>query len=189
MLWHKLIGLAILSLVLTQLGSVQSDVAASGCRNNFSAVAGKCLYASKAYFNWYEGDRVCRSLGAGLLSLQNQTQLEPISQWLNATSTWVSQFWTSGNSLGQKGVYFWQSTGEQATFLPWSPGQPQPADGDCLTFNANSYSSNGFNDFRLNIGNCMLYAHIVCEQTVQNYTYSTRICLKPGSYESAQVLA
>jgi len=78
MLWHKLIGLAILSVVLTQLKLVQSDVATSGCKNNFTLVAGKCLYAFNRPLNWYQADRHCQSLGAGLLSLQNRAQHQQI---------------------------------------------------------------------------------------------------------------
>ncbi|KAM8711232.1 hypothetical protein ACLKA7_000382 [Drosophila subpalustris] len=187
MLWHKLIGLAILSLVLTQLGLAQSDVAASGCRSNFSAVAGKCLYAHKNWLNWYEGDRLCRSLGAELLSLQNQTQLQQIEKWLNTTLPFVLDVWTSGNSLGQKGAYFWQGSGEQAKYLPWKTGQPQPAEGDCLTLQATKLANTGYSDYGLMVRQCSFWASLVCEQ--QSQKFETRICLKPGSYESAQVLA
>ncbi|XP_034478829.1 macrophage mannose receptor 1-like [Drosophila innubila] len=187
MLWHKLIGFAILSLALTQLEFVQSDVPASGCRNNFSSVAGKCLYASKNWLNWYEADRTCRSLGAELLSVQNQTQLQQIEKWLNTTLPFTLDFWTSGNSLGQKGVYFWQSNGEQARNMPWSPGQPRSADGDCLSLIANKLHNTGYYDYGLKVNNCTFWASIVCEQQPQKY--NTRICLQPGSFENAQVLA
>ncbi|XP_034478828.1 C-type lectin 37Da-like [Drosophila innubila] len=187
MLWHKLIGFAILSLVLTQLELVQSDVPASGCRNNFSLAAGKCLLVTNSYYNWYEADRHCRSLGAGLLSIQNQTQLQQIEQWIAVKAPWVLDFWTSGNSLGQTGAYYWQSTGELARYLPWSPSQPQTKNGDCLVLESNKYSTAGYSDFRLSNKNCTHFGPHICEQ--QQQKYNTRICLKPGSYENAQVLA
>ncbi|KAM8711231.1 hypothetical protein ACLKA7_000381 [Drosophila subpalustris] len=188
MLWHKLIGLAILSLVLTQLGSVQSDVPPSVCRNNFSSVAGKCLLANISSNNWFEADRHCRSLGAGLLSLKNQTQLQQVENWLREKAPWVGDFWTSGNTLGgQKGSYYWQSTGELARYLPWLPNQPQTANGDCLMLLANNYNSNGLLDYGLAIRNCTyIFSPHICEQKQQKY--NSRICLKPGSYEDAQVL-
>jgi len=193
MLWHKLIGLAILSLALTQLEFVQSDVSASGCRTNYTLVEGKCVQAFNYWLNWFEADRYCRSLGAGLLSLQNQTQYQKISQWINTTLPYTLYVWTSGNSLGQKGTYFWQSTGEQARYLSWSNGGPRPAEGDCLTLSANNVT-NWFSDYRLNINTCSFWAPIICEHkpqsnnTINNHNTTSRICLKPGSYETAQVL-
>ncbi|KAM8711230.1 hypothetical protein ACLKA7_000380 [Drosophila subpalustris] len=188
MLWHKLIGLAILSLVLTQLGSVQSDVAASGCRNSFSPVAGKCLLANNSYYNWFEADRNCRSVGAELLSLKNETQLRQITEWLNYIMPWTLELWTSGNSLGGKqNSYYWQNSGEEARYLPWARDQPKPADGECLTLNMSEFNSWGSFNYSLTVRNCSSIAPFVCEQEVQKFT--TRICLKSDSYENAQVLA
>ncbi|KAL7736060.1 hypothetical protein ACLKA6_003798 [Drosophila palustris] len=159
MLWHKLIGLAVLSLVLTQLEFVKSDIPASGCRSNFSSVAGKCLMFTRYYYNWFEADRHCRSMGAELLSVQNQTQLEQIGKWLRKETHSFREFWTSGNSLGgQKGTYYWQSTGELVPYLPWS-NQPQPAKGDCLMLDSN-YSY----EFLMSITNCTNYMPLICEQ-------------------------
>jgi len=158
MLCHKVIGLAILSLVL-------SDVSASsGCKDNFTAVAGKCLFASRQYLNWYDAERYCRTLGAGLLSLQNASQLNPIENYVNDELMFIRDVWTSGNSLGHNGEYFWQSTGEQADYLPWSMDQPRTNDGDCLIFNDNHFNSWNEYKYRLNVGDCNAIKAFVCEQ-------------------------
>lgn len=188
MLWHKLIAFAVLCLTLTQLQSAASSNSTStaGCAKNFSRVGDKCLLAVNSWYNWFEADRHCRQLGGGLLSLQNQTQLQQINTWLNTTASFTAEFWTSGNTLGQKGDYYWQSTGERANYLPWSTGQPQIYAGDCLVLYANNYTNWGVTDFRLTVKTCTNWSAHVCEQKPQNYT--ERICLKPGSYESAQIL-
>lgn len=161
MLRHQLIVFVALSIVLLQLHQVNSD---NGCNTNFSQVAGKCLLTTLNLYNWREADRHCSSLNAGLLSLENESQLQEISQWLNVTEPWIYEFWTSGNSLGHKGSYYWQSTGEQAKFLPWSAGQPQPANGDCLTLYANDHNLFGFFNYRLSVRDCSATAPLVCEQ-------------------------
>lgn len=188
MLWHKLIGFAVLCLALTQLQSVSSDAASSseGCTKNFTRVGDKCLLVVNHWNTWYEADRSCRQLGGGLLSLQNQTQLTQINQWLNATASFTAEFWTSGNMLGQKGDYYWQSTGEAARYLPWSSGQPQVYAGDCLVLYANNYTNWGVSDFRLTVKPCTSWVAQVCEQKPANYT--SRICLQPGTYETTQIL-
>ncbi|XP_034476139.1 C-type lectin 37Db-like [Drosophila innubila] len=96
----------IVNFVLLQLHQASSD---NGCKADFSQVAGKCLLTTLNLYNWKEADRHCNSLGAGLLSLENEAQLEQISQWLNVTEPWIYEFWTSGNSLGHKGSYYWES--------------------------------------------------------------------------------
>ncbi|XP_034478827.1 C-type lectin 37Db-like [Drosophila innubila] len=188
MLWHKFIGFAILSLVLSQLEFVQSDVVASGCKGNFSPVADKCLIAVSNYSTWYDADRHCRSLGAGLLSLQNQTQLLQITEWLNIRMPNTLELWTSGNTLGAKeGTYYWQSTGEEALYLPWSAGPPEPSSGDCLTLYVNGLNNWGSFNYSLGVRTCNTLAALVCEQEVQKYP--SGICLKTEAYENIQVLA
>lgn len=180
MLCYKLIGFAILSLAFVQAQD-------SGCRNNFSPVGDKCLKLMNTYNTWYVADRECRSLGAGILSFQNATQLQEIEMWMGTKGPWVYEFWTSGNSLGEKGTFYWQSTGELARYLPWTANQPQTSNGDCLTLKGTQTTSTGYSAYRLAVDNCMTYNYYICEQKQEKY--STRICLKPGSYENAQVLS
>ncbi|XP_060655941.1 C-type lectin 37Db-like [Drosophila nasuta] len=187
MLWPKLIGFAVLSLLLAQLQFIPSDAAVSGCSDNFTQVAGKCLFAANYWYNWYQAERHCRSLGAGLFNLQNQTQLQQISDWLNATLPYTIEFWTSGNKLGQYVAnYYWQNTGEQAHYLPWANGQPLAASGDCVTLFANYTYYEGILGYNLVVRNCTHPSPHVCEKQTQ--ITDNRICLKTGSYENVQVL-
>ncbi|XP_034478825.1 C-type lectin 37Da-like [Drosophila innubila] len=188
MLCHKLIAFAVLSLMLLQLHQVNSEAT---CGKNFTKVADKCLLASNQWYTWYEADRYCHSLGAALLSLQNQAELLQIEKWLSVSVPFkLSEFWTSGNTLGKKGVYFWQSTGEVARFLPWYPDEPKPASGDCLSLYPKEYNTTfGYSDYRLMIKSCTYPSPLVCEKQPQKYdNTSSMLCLKPESYENAQVL-
>ncbi|XP_064542955.1 C-type lectin 37Db-like [Drosophila montana] len=185
MLWHQLIACTILALALTQLHCASSQTAASKCSKNFTQVGDQCLLAVNSWFSWYEADRYCHTKGAGLLSLKNDTQLQLINKWLNTSLANQLELWTSGNSLGQKGVYFWQNTGEQSRYLPWATGQPRTTDGDCLMLTG-TYSGLSIGNYRLSIRNCSTWAVSVCEQQAQNLT--TRICLKPEAFQEAQVV-
>lgn len=184
MLWHQLVALAILGLALTQLQFTHSaDVTVSTCAKNFTLVGDKCLLAGNQWYSWYEADRYCHTLGAGLVSLQNQTQLQLLNNWLKNTTSFTLEYWSSGNSFGQKGIYYWQNTGEQARYLPWATGQPQTALGDCLSLYASVYN---VSDYKLSIKNCTSWSSPICEQKPQKV--SSRICLKTTAYETAQVL-
>ncbi|XP_060656993.1 C-type lectin 37Da-like [Drosophila nasuta] len=189
MLWHKVFFCAVLSLLFGQLPQVSSKDVNSGCKTNFTRVGDKCLISSIQTTNWYEADRNCRSLGAELLSVQTPTQLEEINQWLsNLGQSYMHNFWTSGNSLGGKnGTYFWQSTGKEATYLPWAGGQPQPTITNCLML----VSSDIFMAYyRLWVFSCEASIAYICEHQPQNSTISTttRICLNPASFEVVQVI-
>ncbi|XP_062131423.1 uncharacterized protein LOC133842377 [Drosophila sulfurigaster albostrigata] len=188
MLWHKLIAFAVLSLVLCQLHQVTSDDANPGCRTNFSRVGDKCLLIVEERDGWYEADRNCRALGAGLLSLQNPIQLLELNQWLNNSGQpFAKDYWTSGNNLGnQYRTFFWQSTGKEATYIPWAAGQPIHIDNCLLIESSEIFNAN----YRLSVTLCSMVISSVCEHAPLNYTLSnvTRICLKPDSFETVQVL-
>ncbi|KAL7736056.1 hypothetical protein ACLKA6_003794 [Drosophila palustris] len=187
MLWHKLIVFAVLSLV-----SVHSQASGDNCAKDFTKVGDKCLLASNKWYSWYEADRYCHSLGAGLLSLQSQAELLQIENWLSVSVPFrLAEFWTSGNQMGKKGAYYWQSTGELARFLPWSTGEPSATAGDCLALYPKNYNTSfGYSDFRLIVRSCTYPSPLVCEQKPQKYEQTTtRICLNPGTYETVQVLA
>lgn len=179
LLCYKLIGFAILSLALTQLEFIQADD--SGCMNNFSPVGDKCLMLLNTYNTWYVADRHCRSLGAELLSFQNETQLQQIDKWMEIGAPQINEFWTSGNCLGDKGNFYWQSTGEWAKYLPWSTSRPQINIGDCLIVNLSKSTIVGYP--AVSIMSCINHNTFICEQEPQKY--NTRICLKSGSYENA----
>ncbi|XP_060655626.1 C-type lectin 37Db-like [Drosophila nasuta] len=180
MLWHKLIAFAVLSLVLCQLHQVNGND--SGCQANFTRVGDTCLKNVSNWYSWYEADRHCRSLGAELVSLQNQEQLQEINKWLNTTGLFMLNFWTSGNRLGRIGNYYWQGTGQEASYLPWGTGQPQST-GNCLLLSSKTW---GVADYHMEVYNCESWSSAVCEQRPQQYT--SRLCLKQDSYESVQVL-
>lgn len=184
MFWRQLIVVTILGVALAQLQFTQSaDVTVSSCSKNFTLVGDKCLLANNKWLSWYEADRLCQSLGSGLASLQNQAQLQLLNKWLNTTTSLPLEYWTSGNTFEKKGIYYWQNTGEQATYLPWATGQPKPANGDCIALNASVY--NVF-DYKLTIMNCTKWASPICEKKPQKV--SSRICLKSTAYETAEVL-
>lgn len=184
MFWRPLIALAILSVVLSQLQFTHSaDVTNSGCPKNFTLVGDKCLFANNNWNSWYQADRFCQSLGAGLVSLENKTQLQLLNQWLNSTTSFPLDYWTSGNSFDQKETYYWQSTGELARYLPWATGQPKPANGNCIALHAGQVY---VFDYTLTIMDCIKWASPICEKKPQQF--SSRLCLKSTAYETAEVL-
>jgi len=112
-------------------------------------------------------------MGAGLLSFQNPRQLRQIEAWLDANDSWTHEFWTSGNSFGHKGIYYWQSTGEKASYLPWSLGQPRPNQGDCLVLDSKTTTTTlppelttpePLLDSGLYVENCNALRSYICEQ-------------------------
>lgn len=184
MLWHQLIGLAILSLALTQIEFTHSAaVTVPSCGKNFKLIGDKCLLAFTSYgLSWYEADRYCQSMGAGLVSLQNQTELELLNQFLIHTMVFRLDHWTSGNKLQnmKKYYYYWQNTGEVAQYLPWAKDQPKPNSGDCLSL----LTTGSFvPDYKLTVQNCTKLLGTVCEQKRVNW----RIYLKPTAYEYDEV--
>ncbi|XP_020818208.1 perlucin-like protein [Drosophila serrata] len=191
MLWPKIVCFALLGLAFGQLHQVVSTETVSVCPTNFSRVADKCLLADNSWKNWYESDRHCRSLNAGLLSIKNQTELKAIQEWLPVAEPYQLEFWTAGNKLGEVKTlidYYWQSTGEQARYLPWNQGQPTPASGDCLTLYANYSMETGefvMEKHLLTVKNCTQWAPHICQAPLQQFT--TQLCLNPSAVYEAKV--
>ncbi|XP_001987755.2 uncharacterized protein LOC6560367 [Drosophila grimshawi] len=186
MSWKQIIGFAILGLTLAQLHSVNSQADVTTCKSPFALVGDKCLLFSNKWLNWYEADRQCRSQSAQLLSVQNVSQLQAINNWMNITNPYTIEFWTSGNKFGNtQNLYFWESTGQQAKYLPWAKGQPQPKEGDCLMLFSPTYGGVVSSDYLLSVRDCAAWATIVCEQVPTNSVQ--RVCLMPNSFEMAQV--
>ncbi|XP_030554739.1 C-type lectin 37Da-like [Drosophila novamexicana] len=183
MLCHQLAAFTILSLALIKLHLVvvSSQSVAASCDTEFTQVGDKCVLHESNAQNWFEAYRNCRSKGARLLTLDNDSQLEQINNWLNE---YRSDVWTSGNNLSNKGAYYWQSTGKLASYLPWSTGQPQAANGDCLLLLADH--SLLVLDYRLAVENCSTLAPYICEQEPR--AFETRVCLKPTAFDTAQVV-
>ncbi|ALC42281.1 CG14500 [Drosophila busckii] len=184
MLWQKLIICVVLCLGLS-LAQSNNDNSTS-CAQHFSLVGDKCVLIIDRWNSWYEADRACRALGAGLLSLQNQQQKQQLEKWLNATAPYTTEFWTSGNCLGKQGEYWWQSTGQQARYLPWASKEPLKNAGDCISlFSNTTLQGQKVDELRLKMKDCTTWAACICEQTPQKF--DTRICLKPAAFESISV--
>ncbi|XP_017087020.2 C-type mannose receptor 2-like [Drosophila bipectinata] len=182
----KLVCFALVILAFCQPYQGASEETFSSCPINFTRVADKCLLADSSWKNWYESDRHCRSINAGLLSIKNQTELKAINEWLPVSAPYQMEFWTAGNKLGQVSAlidYFWQSTGDRALYLPWAVGQPTPASGDCLTLLANYSMST--EDHRLMVRNCTQWAPHICQTDLVQF--KTQLCLNPYAFHEVQV--
>ncbi|XP_023178230.2 C-type lectin 37Da-like [Drosophila hydei] len=187
MLWHQLITVAIVALACTQLHMASSQTAGvNSCPKNFTLVGEKCLQSVARWYNWFEADRNCRSIGAGLLSLNNSLELYLLANWLNIDLPYTLELWTSGNLLGSSSIYYWQNTGQQARYLPWAKGQPKPSNGDCLML-AGTANQGTVANYSLEVRNCANWAISVCELLPAKNVTTTRICLKPDAYETVQV--
>uniref|UniRef100_A0A6P4DW88 Uncharacterized protein LOC108037788 n=1 Tax=Drosophila rhopaloa TaxID=1041015 RepID=A0A6P4DW88_DRORH len=110
-------------------------------------------------------------------------------QWLPVVAQYQLEFWTAGNKLGQvRDDYYWQSTGEQAFYLPWNTCQPTPASGDCLTLLANyNLTSEAFvmDPHRLTVKNCTQWAPHICQTPLQ--VFKTQLCLNTSAFFEAKI--
>ncbi|KRG05101.1 uncharacterized protein Dmoj_GI26260 [Drosophila mojavensis] len=80
------------------------------------------------------------SAGCCSMAIEVEDSLEDLQQlndWLNIVAPLTLSFWNSGNSLGQEGDYFRQSTGKQADYLPWAKVQYVLETGNCIMLFAN----------------------------------------------------
>ncbi|XP_017014972.2 C-type lectin 37Da-like [Drosophila takahashii] len=189
MLWPKLVCFALVALAFGQLYQVASEESIAVCPTNFTQVADKCYLLDDRYMNFYESDRHCRSVNAGLLSIKNPIELKALNDWLPVVAPYQTEYWTSGNKLGQtRNDYFWQSTGEQALYLPWNDDQPTPASGDCLNFLAWVHldpEGAYMGDHRLSVKNCSQWAIPICEAPLQYF--KTQLCLNTTAFFEAKV--
>ncbi|XP_032307130.1 lithostathine-2-like [Drosophila ananassae] len=193
MLWPKLVCFVVVSFALCQpyqaLPIYQETL--SACPVNFTRLADKCLLVDTSWLNWYEADRHCHSINAGLLSIENETDLKAINDWLPVVAPNLLEFWTSGNKLNhpsKKLDYFWQSTGDKALYLPWADGEPTSDRGDCLALYANYIVSLGelvMEDHRLNVKDCTQWAPHICQ--TEPVQFQTHLCLNPDAFHEVQV--
>ncbi|EDV55038.1 C-type lectin 37Da [Drosophila erecta] len=188
MLSSKLVCFALASLAFGQLNIVASEETIAVCPTNFVQVAGKCLLLDGKWKNFYESDRHCQSLNAGLLSIDNPTELNAINKWLPIVAPHTPELWTSGNKLGGTADYYWQSIGQKAAYLPWRVGQPTPTTGDCLTLLANvtmTAEETIMSEHRLAVKACTQWAPHICQAPVQ--IFKTQLCLNTNAFFEAKV--
>jgi len=71
-------------------------------------------------------------------------------------------FWTSGSDAGVDGNYFWCSEMKEFKLneVNWKSGQPNSADGDCVTV---KFSNTSANMSTYSVGNCADEKLFVCE--------------------------
>ncbi|EDX07634.1 C-type lectin 37Da [Drosophila simulans] len=184
----KLVCIALVSLVFGQVYLVASEDTIAVCPTNFTQVADKCLLVDGSWKNFYESDRHCRSLNAGLLSISNPTEFNVINEWLPIIAPYQPEFWTSGNKLGGTSDYYWQSTGEKALYLPWSAGQPTATAGDCLTLMANVTMTPEeaiLSVHRLTVKPCTQWAPHICQAPLQ--IFKTQLCLNTTAFFEAKI--
>ncbi|KAH8272840.1 hypothetical protein KR018_003304 [Drosophila ironensis] len=193
MISSKLLCFALATLAFSQLYQAASEETFSACPANFTLVADKCLLLDDSWKNWFQSDRHCRTLNAGLLSIKNQAEMKAINEWLPQVAPYVLEIWTAGNKLGETSTlvdYFWQSTGVQALYLPWATGEPTHTKGDCLLLYASVDMSSGsvvIGQHRLAVKNCTQWgAHICQTDPIQ---YKTQLCLNPEAIQEVKVPA
>ncbi|XP_022218373.2 C-type lectin BfL-1-like [Drosophila obscura] len=189
MLWPKIVSFALVSLCLARVHLAANQESTTSCPTSFSRVGDKCLLVEGSWKNWFEGDRYCRTLNASMLSIRNLTEFNLINSFLPEFASSELELWTSGNSLGNAQTnYFWQSTGKEATYLPWATGQPKKASGDCLSLTANFSMETGevvLEPHRLTVRNCTLWGAVICETKLTHY--KTELCLNPNAFYEAQI--
>ncbi|XP_034650796.1 lithostathine-2-like [Drosophila subobscura] len=189
MLWPTIVSFALVSLCLARVYQATNQESFTSCPSSFSQVGDKCLLVGGGWKNWFEGDRYCRTLNAGMLSIRNQTEFSLLNSFLPEFAAYELELWTSGNSLGDAQTnYFWQSTGKEATYLPWATGEPKKPNGECLSLTANFSMETGevvLGEHRLTVRNCTLWGTVICETQVTQF--KTELCLNPNAFHEAQI--
>ncbi|XP_041771161.1 C-type lectin 37Db-like [Anopheles merus] len=79
--------------------------------------------------NWHKAAAFCRSQGRFLVSINSQSQLDEVIEYINKSGFFNAnesnlQLWTSGNDLGEQNQFLWTSTGERIAFDRWTQGEP-----------------------------------------------------------------
>ncbi|KRF97965.1 uncharacterized protein Dwil_GK27751 [Drosophila willistoni] len=118
---------------------------------------------SKYYFvernhraNWFGALQFCRQMGAHLASPQNLKELVAIRKLLEK----YRDHWLDINDLAQTDQYVSDTTGKRATFLLWSPNEPNKRHKDelCVSLRMKEYDQN------MEVSNCnRRYQHFICE--------------------------
>ncbi|XP_043642648.1 C-type lectin 37Da-like [Drosophila teissieri] len=189
MLSSKLFCFALVSLVFGHIYLAASEETIAVCPPDFVQVAGKCLFVDIFNKRFYDADRHCQSLNAGLLSIKNKREFDAINEWLSTVTPQSKEFWTSGNKLGGTENYYWQSTGMKAIYIPWNVGQPIATAGDCLALANVTTTAEATTTgvYRLSVKPCTSWAPLICQAPLQ--IFKTQLCLNTTAFFEAKVPA
>lgn len=107
----------------------------------YRATAASWYTVSLTAMNWHDANSFAQTMGGHLASVTDLAETDFVVQFLGRIG--VSSVWIGLNDLASEGAYVW-TTGEPATFMNWSSGEPN----DQFNEDAVQFLSDGkWNDF------------------------------------------
>lgn len=119
----------------------------------FQQIGSKFYYIEQQTpLNWFAAAHKCVALGAHLVELNDQEELNAIIPFLDAQKL----YWTDINDLSLEGFYQSLTTGLKAKFLRWNQKEPNSLKGEnCIHMLST--------EFVMNDLSCEEKCHFICE--------------------------
>ncbi|KAH8263403.1 hypothetical protein KR044_008716, partial [Drosophila immigrans] len=118
----------------------------------FKRIGSKYYYIDNtSRVNWFEAHNRCRKLGAHLVSLQNQDELNSLRIHLRNP-----RYWTDINELSKSGDFVSSSTGNKPNFILWQSNEPSGNE-HCVEIN------NVRSNYAMNDNSCDQELNFICE--------------------------
>lgn len=122
----------------------------------FNKIGSKFYYIEQnEKVNWFEAVHKCLALGAHLVSIQSQVEMNGLLPQLKASEN----YWIDINDLGTEGNFLSIVNGLPPTFVNWHSGNPSNSNNNEDCGELHSYN----NQFRMNDNNCVKYQLYICE--------------------------
>ncbi|XP_067654000.1 uncharacterized protein [Haliotis asinina] len=95
------------------------------CPHTYLTGPGSCYLFVNSSHTWHEGDVLCKQLGAKLMSINNKTEDDFITNYLNTLSgsPQPDGYWVGGYYDKSTSEWRWQD-GTRMTYVRWGPHQP-----------------------------------------------------------------
>ncbi|KAI9579507.1 C-type lectin 37Db-like [Glossina fuscipes] len=90
----------------------------------YKLVGEKLLYFGQVEVNWFKANDICHTMNGYLTSIENEREMNAITEYLNTNLPNVHSWWVSGNDLASEGNFVWANTGTSMNYSLWSREQP-----------------------------------------------------------------
>uniref|UniRef100_A0A1A9Z5C4 C-type lectin domain-containing protein n=1 Tax=Glossina pallidipes TaxID=7398 RepID=A0A1A9Z5C4_GLOPL len=73
---------------------------------------------------WCKANDICHTMNGYLTSIENESEMNAITEYLKTNLLNAPPWWVPGNDLASEGNYVWANTGTPMNYSPWTDGQP-----------------------------------------------------------------
>ncbi|XP_034128488.1 macrophage mannose receptor 1-like [Drosophila guanche] len=122
---------------------------------NFVQIGSRFFYIEQHHrVNWFAATNICRQMGGHLASPSSEKEWSAIKERL----TRGRNYWLGISDLATEGLYLSQATGNMASYLSWSSGEPNNHNNkeNCVELRSDS-------DFLMNDIECTYKTYFICE--------------------------